>query len=245
MAVNYDEISRIYDDVRDADIELLNTMMAEISMNAETRVLDIGCGTGNYASMLQRITQAKVFGVEPSDGMREKARAKNPNITVNAGHAGKIPFDAATFDFAYMTDVIHHISDLFAMYAEIFRVMRPGAKLCIATQSHAQIAARPYARFFPGVVRVDQRRYPDIDAIIVAAERQSFVHLKTVGLYENRPTQLDEKFLELVEKKGYSMFHLISAEEYAHGLALLKDALKDGAIRTTSAGESLIWLTTP
>jgi len=239
--VNYNKISQIYDDVREADLELLNAMLAEISLTSETRMLDIGCGTGNYASLLQQMTRADVCGVEPSDGMREKAQAKNPNIRVHAGNAAQIPFGAAAFDVVYMTDVIHHVPDLSAMFAEIARVMRPAGKLCIATQSHAQIAARPYARFFPGVVAVDQQRYPDLDVIINAAEQQPFTCLKITVLYENRPTQLDEKFLELVEKKGYSMFHLISAEEYAHGLAALKDALRHGAIPATTAGESLIW----
>ncbi|HEX3049328.1 MAG TPA: class I SAM-dependent methyltransferase [Aggregatilineaceae bacterium] len=147
--VDYDQISKIYDDVRAADVALLNQFLDEVEIRPATCILDIGCGTGNHTDLLQRISGAQLSGVEPSAGMLDKARAKNPRVDFREGNAAQIPFDDASFDFAYMTDVIHHVPDISAMFQAIARVLRPGGKLCIVTQSHDQIGRRPIARFFP------------------------------------------------------------------------------------------------
>jgi len=52
--VNYNEISQVYDDVRQADIELINSFLQELAIDRKTRVLDIGCGTGNFIPICYR-----------------------------------------------------------------------------------------------------------------------------------------------------------------------------------------------
>lgn len=166
MAVDYNAISQIYDNVRAENKSIVDLFIEEVKITNRTRILDFGCGTGNYANMLQRLTRAKVYGIEPSDGMREKAIAKNVNITVVKGDHKNIPFEDSYFDFVYMTDVIHHIPDIEMMFKEIGRVLKSGGSLCIATQSHEQIDNRFYVKYFPSTAIVDKRRYPDIDEII-------------------------------------------------------------------------------
>lgn len=240
--VNYDAISRIYDDVRAADVDLLNQFFAEVEIGPVTCILDIGCGTGNHTNILQRISGARVSGVEPSAGMLDKARAKNSAVDFQQGDAAHIPFDSASFDFAYMTDVIHHVPDIGAMFREITRVLRPGGKLCIVTQSHDQIARRPIARFFPGTVRVDQARYPDIDRIVEIGQAQGLAFLKADFVYEGEPRPVDADFLELVRKRGYSMLHLIDESEYHAGLREVEQVVANGGITLPAAGETLVWL---
>ncbi len=243
--VDYDQISKIYDDVRAADVALLNQFLDEVEISPATRILDIGCGTGNHTDLLQRISGAQLSGVEPSAGMLDKARAKNPRVDFREGNAAQIPFDDASFDFAYMTDVIHHVPDISAMFQAIARVLRPGGKLCIVTQSHDQIGRRPIARFFPGTAAVDRARYPDIDGLVRTAQACGWRFLKTLILFENQPILLDDAFLELVRKKGYSMLHLITEEEYAAGLRALETALAAGPVEALAAGETLVWLARP
>jgi hypothetical protein len=138
--------------------------------------------------------------------------------------------------------VIHHVPDIDAMFGEIARVLRPGGKLCVVTQSHDQIARRAIAQFFPGTVAVDQARYPDIDSITRAAEARRLRVLKTATLYEGGELTLDAQYLELVRKKGYSMLHLISDDEYAAGLRKLEADLAQGPITLPTAGETLVWI---
>jgi len=219
MLVDYNAISQVYDDVRRADVDLINAFAQDVTLSASAHILDIGCGTGNYTDLVQRLTGATVYGVEPSAGMIARARRKNSALVLKQGDAAHLPFEAGLFQFVYMTVVIHHVPDIGAMFAEIRRVLRPDGRVCIVTQSHAQIAVRPIARFFPATVRVDQSRYPEGD-----------------------PVELGDDFLALVQKKGYSMLHLISDDEYAAGLRDLETQLAHGPITLPSAGNTLVWL---
>jgi ubiquinone/menaquinone biosynthesis C-methylase UbiE len=242
--VNYNAISKIYDDVREGDIVFIDHFLQGLSPEDNLKILDIGCGTGNYTDLFQRVTQAKhyqIYGIEPSEGMISKAREKNSHILFKQATAENIPFEGKFFDFAFMTDVIHHIPDICKMFAEIYRILKPGGKVCIATQSHPQIAKRPIAQFFPGTVRVDQERYPDIDQIIAAAQSGRLTYLKQEILFEGDTVELDATYLELVRKKGYSMLHLLTEQEYQIGLSKLEHALQSRPVQARMAGETLIW----
>jgi ubiquinone/menaquinone biosynthesis C-methylase UbiE len=244
--VNYDEISKIYDDVREGDIVLINHFLQEIPPDDALNILDIGCGTGNYTDLFQKVTRAKryqVYGIEPSEGMISKARQKNSDITFQQATAEGIPSDDNFFDFVFMTDVIHHIPDIRKMFSEIHRILKPHGKVCIVTQSHRQIEARPIVQFFPGTVRVDKARYPDIDEVIAAAQFGHLPYLKQEILFEGEVVELGVDFLELVRKKGYSMLHLLTEAEYQIGLSKLEEALQNGPVQTRAAGETLIWFT--
>jgi SAM-dependent methyltransferase len=244
--VNYNEISKIYDDVREGDLVLIDHFLQELPAEAGLAVLDIGCGTGNYTDLFQKVTQAKhdqVYGIEPSQGMIAKARRKNHQILFEQASAEAIPFADNFFDFAFMTDVIHHIPDIRRMFGEIRRILKPRGKICILTQSHEQIAARPIAQFFPGTVRVDRARYPDIDEISAAARSAGLTSLKQETLFAGQAIELGADFLELVRKKGYSMLHLLTEEEYQSGLQGLEQALQNGPIPARMAGETLVWFT--
>jgi ubiquinone/menaquinone biosynthesis C-methylase UbiE len=242
--VNYNEISKIYDDVREGDIILINHFLNEISAADGLNVLDIGCGTGNYTDLFQKITQTRgyqVCGLEPSVGMLSRARAKNSQISFQQGVGAEIPWADNFFDFIYMTDVIHHVPDIRKMFAEIRRVLRPQGKVCIVTQSHAQIEVRPIVKFFPGTARVDKQRYPDIPVIIAAAQSEGLKSLKQEVLFQDQAFELDASYLELVRKKGYSMLHLLTEAEYEAGLKDLEAALRNGPVQAKQAGETLVW----
>jgi ubiquinone/menaquinone biosynthesis C-methylase UbiE len=242
--VNYNEISKIYDDVRESDIALIRRLIQALPIWPDVYILDMGCGTGNYTSLFQTLTGAQVFGIDPSEGMLEKALGKNERVIYKTGQADEIPFEDDTFDFVYMTDVIHLVPNIEAMFTEIWRVLKPNRTGCIVTQSHQQIETRPIAQYFPGTVRVDKERYPDIPEIITAANTQGFIKVKSELLLE-KPIELDTSFLELIRKKGYSMLHLISDPEYRAGLRKLERALESGPLNVQPSGETLVWFTKP
>ncbi len=238
--VNYNQISKIYDDVREGDLALIQRLTQKLPSKSDVRVLDIGCGTGNYTDLFQKLSRVQVYGIEPSAGMLDKARQKNKNITFKSGQADNIPFDNDFFDFVYMTDVVHHVLDIKAMFEETWRILKPGGAGCIMTQSHQQIEARPIAQYFPATARVDKERYPDIPEIIQVASTRGFTGVKSEILREDT-VDLDASYLELVRKKGYSMLHLISEEEYQVGLQKLEQALVNGPVTVQPSGATLVW----
>lgn len=246
----YDEVSRIYDLVRDADRRPLELMGRKAALGPASRVLDLGCGTGSHALLLAAMYGSRITGVEPSEGMRERARAKAAKLAPEAewlpGSASSIPAADGSFDLVYMTDVVHHVPDLEAMFKEAARVLAPGGLFAVASQSHAQIAARPVARFFPETVAADRARYPDSGRLAAAAAPAGLAFLGDEAYGEGEPVVLDESFLELAERKGYSVLAAIGEEAYRKGLAALRAALAESAregrpLELPAAGGTVHW----
>jgi demethylmenaquinone methyltransferase/2-methoxy-6-polyprenyl-1,4-benzoquinol methylase len=95
-------------------------------------VLDIGTGTGLVAREAAMLVgdATRVTGVDPSPGMVEHARVP-AGVRLLAGSAEAIPAADATADFLSMGYALRHISDLSPAFAEFFRVLRPGGRLCL------------------------------------------------------------------------------------------------------------------
>ena len=93
-------------------------------------LVDIGAGTGVFASAFRDWFGLRVVAVEPSAAMREHIPRK-PGIEVLAGDAGALPLADASADGAWLSLVIHHILDLEGAAREIRRVLRPGAPVLV------------------------------------------------------------------------------------------------------------------
>jgi ubiquinone/menaquinone biosynthesis C-methylase UbiE len=253
MSIDYNILAKDYDLTRTANINTINLFAAELALDGKT-ILDFGCGTGNFAYAIKKLTTAEIYGVEPSDGMREKALEKG--LDVRRGDHSGIPFNNGLFDFIYMTDVIHHVPDLKMMFAEFNRVLKPGGLVCILTESHRQLETRFWARYFPATVDVEKKRYPgcmgeqdakrptspDIPDIVNVAEVVGLDEYKVIITDTDSELTISEDFVKLVENKGYSMFRLIEEADYQAGLAAVKVDFQNKVILQNNHGETLLWL---
>src|SRR5713101_7544226 len=90
-------------------------------------VLDLGCGTGRFATVIGRRFRARVIGVEPSRQMLRIAATAlpPPNVSYAGGRAECLPLRDRSCDVAWLSHVIHHISDRDACAKELRRVLRP------------------------------------------------------------------------------------------------------------------------
>lgn len=242
MVMNYDILSQDYDLTRNINVDTVKQILSKIKIDENSTVLDFGCGTGNYTWAIKKVSNANIFGVEPSDGMREKAQEKGMDIEFKRGDHTSIPFDNGFFDLIYMTDVIHHIPDLNSMFGEFHRTLKPNGKICILTESHNQIETRFWSDYFPATVTAEKERYPDIPDIISAANKCGLFAVETVNTDCKRILTISPDFVSLVENKGYSMFRLINDEEFSDGLNRLKKDCKNKVEINSSHGETLLWL---
>ncbi len=240
--IDYDQVSKVYDQVREGNPEMVHQLLEEVSLSDSSMVLDIGCGTGNNTILLAAAVQAHIAGSDISFGMLQKACKKSRQIPFVQAPADNIPFATDSFDFVYMTEVLHHLPDIPMTYLEIHRVLKNSGLLCIVTQAHKQIDNRVTSRFFPGTAVVDKERYPDIDVI----EEQ----LKEVGFssvnpkeYTYKPVRLGPEYLEQIEKRGFSMLHKISQEDYEQGLEDLRAVFEKDEELLYFAQYSFVWAT--
>jgi ubiquinone/menaquinone biosynthesis C-methylase UbiE len=97
-------------------------------------ILDAGCGTGVFTSdVLEEDT--KVVGLELSGPMLIRAMVKNKGrrfIPVQ-GNMGNLPFVEAAFDKAVSVTAIEFIEEAKVAVEEMFRVVKPGGIIVVAT----------------------------------------------------------------------------------------------------------------
>ena len=79
MLIDYNILAQDYDLTRTANINIINLFAAELPLDGKT-ILDFGCGTGSFTYVIKKLTSADIYGMEPSDGMREKALKKGLNV---------------------------------------------------------------------------------------------------------------------------------------------------------------------
>ena len=84
-------------------------------------LVDIGAGTGQFATAFSDWFDIAVVAVEPSAAMRERI-PRSPAIDPRQGDATALPLADASADAAWLSLVIHHIPDLEAAAREIQRV---------------------------------------------------------------------------------------------------------------------------
>jgi demethylmenaquinone methyltransferase/2-methoxy-6-polyprenyl-1,4-benzoquinol methylase len=119
------------------------------------QVVDVGTGTGLLARAAAKIVgdPAQVTGVDPSPGMLENARVP-AGVRLLSGSAEKIPLPDACADFLCMGYALRHISDLSVAFAEFYRVLRPGGRLCVLeiTSPRGKLSRALVRAWFHGVI---------------------------------------------------------------------------------------------
>jgi SAM-dependent methyltransferase len=88
-----------------------------------TRVLDAGCGNGDFAAL---IAAPEVVCVDVSEAAAAKARERD--LRAEAADIERLPFADAEFDVVTCNWVLYHLTDLDAGLSEIARVLRPGGR---------------------------------------------------------------------------------------------------------------------
>ena len=95
-------------------------------------VLDVGCGTGNILSLLAEEDNLKLFGMDFSQAMLEKAKEKlKSRAELKFGDSEHIPWEENHFDTLICTDSFHHYTEPKKVLKEMARVLRPNGILII------------------------------------------------------------------------------------------------------------------
>jgi ubiquinone/menaquinone biosynthesis C-methylase UbiE len=114
-------------------------VIAALNQSDARRVADIACGTGILAARIaSELHPDEVYGVDMSDGMLVKAKARSSDVQWRKGPAEHLPFEDGTLD-AVVTTSAFHFFDQPAALREFHRVLTPGGMAAVATLSPRQV----------------------------------------------------------------------------------------------------------
>jgi SAM-dependent methyltransferase len=104
-------------------------LVERAEIGAGTRVLDVGCGSGEFLTLLALVS-GRAVGVDPAERMRAIAAASGHAVL--AGDAEHLPVDDASFDVVTAVNALQFADDTGAALAEFRRVLAPGGRVAIA-----------------------------------------------------------------------------------------------------------------
>ncbi len=105
-----------------------------LEVSAGDRVIDVGCGPGNYTRDLASAAGGGlVVGIDASEAMVAAAakRSANSNSAYLRADACALPFEDGAFDAACSVGVIHLIERPMLALEEMVRVLAPGGRLAV------------------------------------------------------------------------------------------------------------------
>jgi len=112
-------------------------LAAAAAIKSGDKVLDIGSGLGGPSRYLASTYNCHVQGIDLNAEFVDAAiflserAGLTEKVAYTCANALSLPFELQTFDAAWTQHVAMNIADRDSLYAEIFRVLRPGGRLAI------------------------------------------------------------------------------------------------------------------
>jgi ubiquinone/menaquinone biosynthesis C-methylase UbiE len=227
--VDYDELAAVYDDDRAVPLGALEpwrrALAAYLPPVSGLPVLDLGAGTGLFSVAIARWFGTAVVAVEPSAGMRQRAHAKraHPLVVFVGGRGEQLPLRDRCCDSAWLSTVIHHLSDLAACAGELHRVLRPGGWVLVrnAYPDRPEPGTRLFT-FWPGT-RAILARAPTVETTIATFAAAGFTLHRLEQVADHSAASLKEAYAR-ARVRADSLLRLLPDAEFTKGLEALERA---------------------
>ncbi len=145
MSIVFDRAVEYYDQTRalpeDRHRALIETLVGETRIHANSRVLEIGIGTGRIAISVAEHTR-RLFGIDLSTEMmgvlRRKLAEANATIDLTQANAVQLPYPDNTFDLGYAVHVYHLVNQWQNGIVEAWRVIKPNGHFVVSFHTRPQ-----------------------------------------------------------------------------------------------------------
>jgi ubiquinone/menaquinone biosynthesis C-methylase UbiE len=227
MKIDYNDISRTYDDYRSYHKRQIQQIVKFGEIEKGMKILDLGCGTGNLSLQLSETISVGTVGLDSSFNMLEKANKKSLQVLCADADHSPFPFKDKLFDLIIGSYFIHYIKNIFALIKECYRILNNGS-LVLITSSHGQIESlHPVIKkFFPSLVKKDIARFPEISKLDNSLQSAGFKDIKYEELVINK-IPIDMSYVEKVRNRFVSTFYLLPENEFMTGVEKLEEFVRN------------------
>lgn len=141
-ALSFDSLTFLYDPIvrwTTRENEFKTKLVEQANVQAEQKVLDVGCGTATLTIALKKsCPEAAVYGLD-GDGKilsiaRKKIQRENVEVFLEQGFSNSLPYESGSFDCVVSSLFFHHLTpeNKKETLREIWRVLKPNGDLHIA-----------------------------------------------------------------------------------------------------------------
>ena len=218
--------------------QALDGLIEALAVGPGTRLLDIGCGTGDLAAR-SVARGADVTGIDVASTMVAIARAKVLGARFLVGDAEALGFGPATFDAVACAFCVWHLAEPDRAFAEAARVLRTGGAFGFTTwlppdEGWDMFALLQASVAEHGSLDVDLPpapppfRFAHADEVERSLHRAGFTDVRFTRRIAYWRGGSGADLLELIDRAIVRAPMLIAAQEPA-AQARIKDAIRQGA----------------
>lgn len=111
----------------------------------EKRLLDIGCGTGDFLEIAKH-NNWMVYGIEPNENARAIANRKTENLVFDTEQISK--FQSKRFDVITLWHVLEHLPNLEEKIKTFKKLLKPNGSLIVAVPNYKSFDATYYKEYW-------------------------------------------------------------------------------------------------
>jgi ubiquinone/menaquinone biosynthesis C-methylase UbiE len=122
------------------------------------QVLEVGCGMGCMAmNWAQHQASVTAVDLNPVAVHQTKRRFELFGVKgqIREADGEQLPFDDATFDFAYSWGVLHHSPETWRSIRELYRVLKPGGRVGVMLYHRNSFLFRYQVQFIEGFLNME------------------------------------------------------------------------------------------
>ncbi len=199
-----------------------------IPQNKIETIVDLGCGTGRFSSLLAETLSARVCGIDRSEKMLAQARknVSSPDISFLRGSAEAIPLADNTIDLIFLSMVYHHIQNRETAISGFRRILRGQGYVCVRTSTRQNMKSYCWCQFFPEAMKIEASRVPDRTELINLFQSHGFNLIRHIEVNQLFASDSAE-YLEKIERRALSSLQAISDEDFCTGLTKLRSHIRN------------------
>jgi ubiquinone/menaquinone biosynthesis C-methylase UbiE len=225
--IDYDgPMSRGFDEARGLSVDAQAVWRAALQPHLAHahRILDVGSGTGRFATLLAEWFGVLVIGVEPAAGMRNAAAAtaRRSGIFYVGGCAERLPVRAEFFAAALLSNVFHHIKDRPACAKELHRALSPGGSVVIRGAFAGRLGEITLFEHFPEA-KVICEQFATLDETLEVFRKSGFV-LESIDRVIQRTCSSLKDLAARTQLRADTTLALMTDEAFAARQAALEAA---------------------
>lgn len=213
VAAAYREARALPDDVLAVWADALRKLLPDARPRI---VVDLGCGTGRFTTMLARTFAVAVLGLDPAPAMLRECRAAGAGV-LTAARAETLPLRDGSVDLVFLSMVYHHL-DAARAVPELARVVRPGGHVVVRNATRDILDGFEYKRFFPETRALDEARMPSRAGLVAAFGGSGF---EPAGhrCVQHRIAPGYEAYLDKISRRVFSDLQALPDDLFAARLA--------------------------